>query len=316
MEVLAVVEVGVVGQGDVARSGGGHGLGEAGTGEEPHPVTVCDEVPGDGQQRGDVAVDGHAGDDDRRHWSCSPVIRFDDDLHDVVFTTMASQSIGLSADRPRSPRAYRSELRRRQAHETRLRVVAAAAELFAALGYTRTTLAKIAGAAGVSIETVQAQGPKAALMIASVEFAAFGITGDHSVLDLEVGQRFVAITDRDDAVDFIVDQQAAIHERSARVAQALYGAAADDPELDEYLGELIAGVGRQSRRILEVCAHRGWLRDDIAFEELVETSAVISSMETYIRIVHRDGWTLDAYRRWFRRMLDETVLVRTTAGGT
>ena len=202
-------------------------------------------------------------------------------------------------------------MRQRQAHETRLHVVAAAAELFAELGYARTTLAKIAAAAGVSVETVQAQGSKAALMIASVEFAAFGVTGDQSVLDLDIGRRFVTITDRDEAVDFIVAEQTAIHERSAGATRALYGAAANDPELDGYLGELIAGVGRQSRRILEVCAERGWLRDDIDFDELVETSVIISGMETYIRIVERDGWTIDAYRDWFRRMVHETLLSRT-----
>ena len=187
-------------------------------------------------------------------------------------------------------------------------VVAAAAELFADLGYSRTTLSRIAAAAGVSPETVQAHGPKAALMIAAVEYAAFGVTGDHNVLDLELGQRFMAITDRDEAVDFIVAEQTAVHERSAAATRALVGAAAADPELDGYLGELIAGVGRQIRRLLEVCRARGWVRDDIAFDELVETTAVISSIETYTRLVHRDGWTHDAYRAWFRRMLDEVVL--------
>jgi len=222
---------------------------------------------------------------------------------------MPRRSIPLSSESGTpAPRAYRSELRQRQAQETRLRVVAAAAELFAECGYARTTLAKIAAAAGVSVETVQAQGSKAALMIAGVEFAAFGITGDQSVLQLDVGRRFVAITDRDAAVDFIVAEQSAIHERSAGATRALYGAAADDPELDGYLGELIAGVGRQVRRILEVCAERGWLRDDVAFDSLVETAVVLSSMETYLRMVHRDGWDLDAYRTWLRRMLGEAVL--------
>ena len=220
---------------------------------------------------------------------------------------MPPESI-VSSSETRPSRAYRSELRQRQAHETRRRVVAAAAELFAEHGYARTTLAKIAAAAGVSVETVQAQGSKAALIIASVEFAAFGVTGDQSVLDLDVGRRFVAITDRDEAVDFIVAQQTAIHERSARATQALYGAAANDPELDAYLGELIAGVGRQVRRLLEICSQRGWLRDDIAFDELAETAVVISSMETYTRMVHRDGWTLDAYRNWFRRLLHEALM--------
>jgi AcrR family transcriptional regulator len=224
---------------------------------------------------------------------------------------MASQSNGFAAEPvPRPPRRYRSELRERQAHETRLRVVAAAAELFGEHGYARTTLAKIAASAGVSVETVQAQGSKAALMIASVEFAAFGVTGDQSILDLDLGHRFVAITDRDEALDFIVTEQTAIHERSAPATRALLGAAANDPELDGYLAELIAGVGRQIRRLLEVCRQRGWLRDDVHFDELVESAVVISSAETYIRMIHFDGWTLDAYRNWFRRMLREALLER------
>ena len=210
--------------------------------------------------------------------------------------------------RPRPTRAYRSELRRRHAEETRQRVVAAAAQLFAELGYARTTFAKIAAAADVSPETVQTHGPKAALMIAAVEYASFGVTGDHNVLDLELGQRFVAIVNRDEAVDFIVAEQTVVHQRSASVTQALIGAAAADPELDGYLGELIAGVGRQVRRVLEVSRDRGWLRDDVPFAELVETTAVISSIETYTRMVHRDGWSPNAYRAWFRRMLDEVVL--------
>ena len=85
--------------------------------------------------------------------------------------------------------------------------MAAAAQLFAELGYARTTFAKIAAAAGVAPETVQANGPKAALMIAAVEYTAFGVTGDHNVLDLELGQRFVALVNRDEAVDFIVAEQ-------------------------------------------------------------------------------------------------------------
>src|SRR4051794_13637742 len=149
------------------------------------------------------------------------------DWYGVVLTSMEPQSNDFSAAlSSRSPRAYRSELRQRQARETKLRVVAVAADLFAELGYARTTLAKIAEAAGVSVETVQAQGSKAALMIASVEFAAFGVTGDHSVLDLDIGRRFVAIIDCDEAVDFMVAEQTAVHQRAARTTRALYGAAA------------------------------------------------------------------------------------------
>lgn len=195
-----------------------------------------------------------------------------------------------------------------------MRVIAAAAELFGGLGYSRTTLAKIAEEAEVSIETVQAQGSKAELMIAATEFAAVGVTGDQSILDLEVGRTFVAITDRDQAIDFLVEQQTAIHVRSAPTARALFGGAANDPKLDHYLGELLAGVGRQIRRLLEVCDERGWLRDDLAFDELVATAVVIAGVDTYLRLVGREGWTVDAYRSWFRRVLAETTFKDEASG--
>ncbi|MFZ1165092.1 hypothetical protein, partial [Mycobacterium sp.] len=79
------------------------------------------------------------------------------------------------------------------------------------------------------------------------------------------------------------------------------------PELDRYLNDFIAGINVQIRRILEIFRDRGWLRDDVPFDELVETMAVLCSVETYLRMTHRDGWTADAYQAWCRRMLAETV---------
>src|SRR5262245_45472349 len=113
--------------------------------------------------------------------------------HPLVFITMPLQSIPHRT--AGAPRPYRSELRQQQAEQTRSRVLAAAVELFAEHGYARTTLAKIADAAGVSQETVQLQGAKAALMVAAIERAAFGVTGESNVLEMEVGRQFLAIED-------------------------------------------------------------------------------------------------------------------------
>ena len=172
-------------------------------------------------------------------------------------------------------RRYRSDLRRQQAEQTRVRIVTAAAELFAGEGYARTTLAKIAAAAGVSAETVQMHGPKAALMVAAVEYVTVGVSGERNILDLDVGRQFLAIDDREEAIDFLVTTQTDLHQRSAGLAHALLGAAASDPELDRYLGELLAGVVGQHRRVLTVCRDRGWLRDDLPFDEIVATAAVL-----------------------------------------
>ncbi len=224
----------------------------------------------------------------------------------VVFITVPPQSISRA-------RSYRSELRQQQAEQTRSRVVTAAAELFAADGYARTTLAKIAAAAGVSVETVQGQGPKAALLIAAVEFAGVGVIGEENILNLDVGRELIAFDHPQEALDFLVSAVTDVHKGTARLAPALFGGANSDPELDRYLNEFIAGINRQARRVLEVFRDRGWLRVDVPFDELVETAAVFCSVETYLRMTYRDGWSTEGYRRWCRRMFAETVFRGTSA---
>jgi hypothetical protein len=97
------------------------------------------------------------------------------------------------------------------------------------------------------------------------------------------------------------------------LAKALIGAASADPELDRYLTDKLASVRLQIQRVLEVYRDRGWLRQDVSFDELVETTAVVCRVETYLQMTHRDGWTAAAYRTWLRRMLDEAIFVRTQA---
>ena len=219
----------------------------------------------------------------------------------VVFITVPPESI------PSRPRTYRSDLRQQQAQQTRSRILAVATDLFAAEGYARTTLAKIAAAAGVSVETVQGQGPKAALLIAAAEFAGVGVSGEESIFNLDVGRQLIAINDPAEVLDFVVTAVTDIHQGSAKLAPALMGGANSDPELDRYLNDFIAGINGQIRRSLDVFRDRGWLRDDIPFDELVETTAVLCSVETYLRWTYRDGWTVESFQKWLRRMLAETV---------
>jgi AcrR family transcriptional regulator len=206
-----------------------------------------------------------------------------------------------------SPRPYRSELRAQQAEQTRTRILAVAGELFAADGYARTSLAKIAAAAGVSAQTVHGLGPKASLLIAAIEYAAVGVAGEESILNVEAGRALLAIDDYEEALDFMAASQAGAHERTGRLALALIGGAGSDPTLERYLNDFVLSINGQVRRVLGVHRDRGWLRSDVAFDELVETLAVVSSYETYLRITHRDGWSVAAYQAWLRRMLAETI---------
>ncbi|BBZ21281.1 TetR family transcriptional regulator [Mycolicibacterium gadium] len=160
----------------------------------------------------------------------------------------------------------------------------------------------------MSAETVQGQGPKAALLIAAIEYAGFGVVGEENVLNLDVGRRLLTIDDLDEALDYVAETATDIHQRTAPLAPALFGGADADDELERYLDRLLASIKLQMHRILDVLRDRGWLRTDVPFDELVETAVVVCGVETYLRITHRDGQSVDTYRRWCRRMLAETVV--------
>jgi len=70
---------------------------------------------------------------------------------------------------------------------------------------------------------------------------------------------------------------------------------------------LTASLNGQTQRGLGVYRDRGWLRSDVPFDELVDTAAVVCSVDTYLRITYRDGWSVAASKSWLRRMLAETI---------
>lgn len=205
-------------------------------------------------------------------------------------------------------RVYRSELRLRQAEETRRSIIDAAAELFSELGYSGTTLAKIAKRAGVSVETVQKNGPKAALIRAAVEVRSFGVEGDRDVLEIASGQALLALTDRDEAAPFAARTMLEVNAGSAGVWMALTGAAHGDPELRGYFELFLRDIRRQNSRLLGLLAERGWLRDDLDFERAVDTWEVISCVETYVRLVVLTGRSHDEYRAWFEQAVNELLI--------
>ena len=60
-------------------------------------------------------------------------------------------------------------------------------------------------------------------------------------------------------------------------------------ELRGYFDVLLRDIRRQNSRILGLVAERGWLRDDVELERAVDTWEVISSVETYVRLVGLNG---------------------------
>jgi len=212
------------------------------------------------------------------------------------------------ADMTESTRRYRSELRQRQAAETRLRVVGAAAELFSRQGYQATTFAQLATEAGVSVETVQRHGPKSALLQAALELASFGVEGETDLFATDLGKSMLQVRDTAELAALIGSAMLAINAPSAGLWVAVASAAQSDEELRGYYADLLGVLRRQVEHVFRVFAERGWLRTDVPFDDLVEAFCVITSVETYVRFVRLDGKPDDAYTEFVARTLRETVL--------
>src|SRR6478609_4808751 len=137
-----------------------------------------------------------------------------------------------------SKRSYNSSRRALQAAQTRDEVVRAAMVRFSATGWAGTTLAAIADAAGVSVETIyNGFGSKKGLLRAAMDVAVVGDTEPipyierpeyhdlgKGTLDERIGRGAAVVTNT--------------HKRSAGVWKAIVEASSADEEVDAWRREL------------------------------------------------------------------------------
>lgn len=196
-------------------------------------------------------------------------------------------------------RAYRSPVREQQARATRARILEAAARLFAANGYAGTSLAAIGRAAGVATETVAANGPKRALLIAAFELTLGGREGADMVSAREEMQRLLRDADVDRLLDVVGDQVVAGAARTVGLWRALSAAAAADAEV-AVLYDALSGRRRADARFaLDVLAERGVLRPGADVQRLADTVALLNGMDAYQLFVREFGWTEAELKQWW-----------------
>lgn len=175
------------------------------------------------------------------------------------------------ADRAAPSRpAYRSPLRRAQAAATRSAVLEAAVALFVRDGYLRTTMKGIAAAAGVSVETVYAQGSKQALLLAGVDRA---LAGDEEPVAMAARPPFVEALATPSALDLIegfVGALVDVADRSAALLVAFEDAAAADATTAELWAEAEQRRKQDYRRLVEAVAELGPLPAGLDVDTLTD----------------------------------------------
>src|SRR5690349_2995305 len=137
------------------------------------------------------------------------------------------KSAHSTATRP-TKRSYDSSRRKRQAEQTRAEVLVAAMQLFNERGWAETTLADVAEAAGVAVETIyKGFRSKKQLLRDAMGTAVVGDAEPLSFVERDPFHRLGEGT-RAERLQVGMDILADLHERSAGLWRALGDAAAGD----------------------------------------------------------------------------------------
>lgn len=215
-------------------------------------------------------------------------------------------------------RGYDSRRRQAQAAHTRQDILAAARDLFLAHGYAGTTLAAVARAAGVVVETIyRGFGGKAGLFKAVIEASVAG-SAERARLAPEQRPAIQAVIEEVDPyrqLERYAATQPGIHARMGPLLRALTGAAATDSQLADVMREMeefrLAGM----ERFAQLLADRGALRPGVSVDHARDVLWTINSHAVYDQLVLQRGWPPEQYQRWLTHTLIHALLPFPPADG-
>jgi AcrR family transcriptional regulator len=184
-------------------------------------------------------------------------------------------------------RAARAE----RALATRQRVVAAATPLFVRNGYVETTMAGIAGAAGVAVQTLYLSfGSKAAVLEAALAVEPEDQPNEW-LADVRAEPAGPAALRR------YVEHTAVQVERRYPL-DAVLRAAAADPEPAELLARTRRAALAVHAHAVDELAEKPGFTTEISVQRATEITAALLSHETYGLLVVTQGWPLQDWTDW------------------
>ncbi len=196
-------------------------------------------------------------------------------------------------------RRYRSAVRDEQARRTRSAVLDAARGLFAEHGYAATTVAAIAGQAGVAVDTVYAAvGSKPVLFRLLLETAISGTDEAVPAEERDYVRRIRAEPRARRKLEIYAEAVAAIGQRMGPLHLVLRDAAAQAPELARIRDDIAERRARNMRRFAEDLLATGDLRPGLTVDEVADVVWTMNSAEFHSLLVTERGWSSDQFRRW------------------
>lgn len=201
---------------------------------------------------------------------------------------------------------YRSSLRQAQAAATRASVLAAAADLFTRRGYLPTTMRQIAEAAGVSVETVHAQGTKQALLLACVD----RVLGGEDEVPIAELPAIVDALDRGsqrEVVEGFITAMTEVSARAGALIVAFEDAAAADPDTAELWRQAEGRRREDYRRFVAALAAIGPLREGVDVESATDGLWAIVTPRLGQHLIAL-GWPTEQSAAWISQAVSALLL--------
>jgi AcrR family transcriptional regulator len=200
-------------------------------------------------------------------------------------------------------RPYHSQVRQRQAEETRRRILVAARELFESRGYAVTTLEAIAELAEVSPKTVTAVfGSKLALLAEVINPEAFSTPVQLLIEELR------ATEDPSRRFSLVAQITRQAYEPMASSLELLRTAGAVAPELADVARQIEVRRHQNQARLIASLLAQGVLRPGLSFEEATDVLWALTSYDVYRMLVVEQRWEPQRYETWLARLLSQHLL--------
>jgi AcrR family transcriptional regulator len=202
-------------------------------------------------------------------------------------------------------RRYDASGRRRAAARRRAAVLDAAARLFAAHGYAGTTIAAVAAAAGVSVETVYKRfGGKAGLVRALWERGLAGEGPEHA--EWRSDRAASSVTDPRTLIRRWTELGAEVAPRAAPVLLMIRAAAGTDPEMARLRDRIhTERLERMEHNAGALAAH---LRDGVTVAQARDVLVAYTTAELFESLVLHQGWSPEEFADFQRRGIEAQLL--------
>ncbi|WP_244963172.1 TetR/AcrR family transcriptional regulator [Nocardioides dongkuii] len=213
-----------------------------------------------------------------------------------------------SAPASRDPRPYDARRRQAAAEATRQAVLVAAHELFSTRGYAGTSVADVARAAGVAVDTVYASvGRKPRLLLAVHDLVLGEGAVPSDVRQRAYVQRVRAAPDARTKIAVYAEAMGRLLPRTAPLLDALRSAAATDDECAAVWTELSERRAANMRLLAADLRATGELRDDFTDEEVADLVWSLNGPE-YFGLVSSRGRGPEEYAALLADVLTRVLL--------